>query len=434
MVILATGLALCGCHHHTSERVKSSVSEPGGADALDIALAPHSGTAPLDDQIRRSQEQVRASKKPEIAIEQLGWLFVAKARESFDPGFYKLAEQCALALEVRQPGSSEGLLLRGHCLHSQHRFGEAAALARRLVTQRGFAFDYGLLGDILVDIGRVDEAASAYQAMLDLKPDPQGYARAAHIRWLKGDLNGALEAMSMGADGGTARDCESAAWMHTQLARYLWQAGKDAEADRALGIALTARTTFPPALLLRGRMLLAATKNDEAVRLLRPAAQLNPLPEYQWALSEALRAAGGEAEARDVESEILSRGPGSDPRTCSLFLATRRVRLDLAERLARQELNDRQDILTHDALAWVLAAMGKLPEAETEMRLALAQGTQDVRLYFHAAVVATGAGNMDEASEWLSKALALKSQLLPTEAAQLQTASKLLASSPQPGH
>jgi len=268
--------------------------------------------------------------------------------------------------------------------------------------------------------------------MLDLKPDPQGYARAAHVRWLKGDLEGAMEVMAMAIGGGAARESESAAWMHTQLARYLWQAGKDTEASRALEVALGTRTNYPPAQLLRGRMLLAAARNNEGVQRLRQAAQLNPLPEYQWALSDALRAAGNENQARAVEAEILSRGPGSDPRTCALFLATRRERLDLAERLARQELNDRQDVFTHDALAWALAAKGNLDEALSHMRLALVQGTRDARLYFHAAIVAARVGSMDEAGEWLSKATVLKSQLLPSEAAQLRIAGDLLASSLQP--
>jgi len=154
------------------------------------------------------------------------------------------------------------------------------------------------------------------------------------------------------------------------------------------------------------------------------------LPEYQWVLSEALRAAHRENEARTVEAEILSRGPASDPRTCALFLATRRERLDLAERLARQELKERQDVFTHDALAWALAGRGNLEEARSEARLALAQGTQDARLYFHAAVIASRAGDFSDAGECLNKALAFKSQLLPGELAQLRIAESLLASSP----
>jgi len=427
VLAVGAGLALGGCRRVANN---PAALQPGATDPLAIALAPHSGNARLDDQIRRTQEQVRTAQNPEIALEQLGWLFVTKARQSFDAGFYKLAELCAQGLEARRPHSPEALLLRGHTLQSQHRFREAESLAQQLVAQRGLSFDYGLLGDILVDLGRADEAAHAYQAMLDLKPDPQGYARAAHIRWLKGDLEGSLEVMRMAAGAGSALDSESAAWMHTQLARYLWQAGKDAEASRALRIALGVQTNFPPALLLRGRMLLAAADNEEAIQLLTLAAQLNSLPEYQWVLSEALRAAHRENEARTVEAEILSRGPASDPRTCALFLATRRERLDLAERLARQELKERQDVFTHDALAWALAGRGNLEEARSEARLALAQGTQDARLYFHAAVIASRAGDFSDAGECLNKALAFKSQLLPGELAQLRIAESLLASSP----
>jgi tetratricopeptide (TPR) repeat protein len=430
MVALAAGVALCGCGRHSGTPTKPSAIRPSGADPLAIALAPHSGNGRLDGEIRHIQEQVRGASDPEISIEQLGWLFVAKARESFDPGFYKLAEQCALSLESRRSGSPEAMLLRGHALHSQHYFREAESLAQQLVTKRGLAFDYGLLGDILVDVGRVDEAAQAYQAMLDLRPDPQGYARAAHIRWLKGDLDGAVEIMRMAVGGASPSDPESAAWILSQLARYLWQAGKVVEADRALQSALSVQTNYPPALLLRGRMELTEAKSDDAIQLLREAAQLNPLPEYQWALSEALRAAHCEHEARAVEAEIISRGPSSDPRTCSLFLATQRERVELAERLARQELNERADVLTHDALAWALAATGNFSEARTHMNLALSQGTQDARLYFHAAVIAARAEKFDEAKDFLAKAFASQSQLLPSELAQLRSAEAMLPSSP----
>ncbi len=69
-----------------------------------------------------------------------------------------------------------------------HRFSEAEAIARRLVAVREFVLDYGLLGDVLMEQGRVAEAAGAYQKMIDLKPFYQSYTRAAHLRWLKGDL------------------------------------------------------------------------------------------------------------------------------------------------------------------------------------------------------------------------------------------------------
>ena len=102
-------------------------------------------------------------------------------------------------------------------------------------------------------------------------------------------------------------------------------------------------------------------------------------------LAEALRAAHREDEAGVVEMQIVSKGPVTDPRTCSLYLATRRTNSELALRLARRELAERADVFTHDALAWALAAAGKFDEAQSHLRLALAQGTQDARLAFHAA-------------------------------------------------
>ena len=49
---------------------------------------------------------------------------------------------------------------------------------------------------------------------------------------------------------------------------------------------------YAAALLARGRVLLAMKRTAEAVEALERAARLNPLPEYQWTLADALRASG----------------------------------------------------------------------------------------------------------------------------------------------
>src|SRR5438045_3793927 len=135
--------------------------------ARQIILAPQSGDGKVDREIARLQQAVRNARNPNLLIERLGWIFVTKARQSFDPGYYKLAEQCAVYLDSRQPGSCEALLLRGHVLHNLHRFKAAEPLARELATKRGLACDFGLLGDVLMEQGRLKEAAKAYKTMLD---------------------------------------------------------------------------------------------------------------------------------------------------------------------------------------------------------------------------------------------------------------------------
>ena len=307
------------------------------------------------------------------------------------------------------------MLLRGHVLHNQHQFKEAEPIARRLATQRGAPFDHGLLGDLLMEQGKLDEAARAYQAMIDLRPDLQSYARGAHLRWLKGDLSGAIELMQKASRAASPLDANSAAWVHTRLALLRLQAGAIDPAKLSCEAALHFQQEYPPALLARGRVLLAAGKSSDAVESLRRAAGLNPLPEYQWVLAEALRAAGRAAEATTVEGQLERTGAFTDPRTYALYLATKGKSPAQAVTLAEKELHERADVFTHDALAWSLAAAGRMPEARARMNLALAEGTQDARLFCHAASIAERSGDMAAARRWADQAAQHIHMLLPSE-------------------
>jgi hypothetical protein len=76
--------------------------------------------------------------------------------------------------------------------------------------------------------------------------------------------------------------------------------------------------------------------------------------------------------------------------------------------------------LTHDALAWTQLAAGDILAAEAEMNLALAEGTRDARLFFHAAAIASQAGHQAKAMNWQKEALTRAQMLLPSERKQLQ--------------
>jgi tetratricopeptide (TPR) repeat protein len=388
--------------------------------ARQIILAPQSGDGKVDREIARLQQEVRNAGNPNLLIERLGWTFVAKARQSFDPGYYKLAEQCAVYLDSRQPGSREALLLRGHVLVNLHRFKAAEPLARELATKRGLACDFGLLGDVFMEQGRLKEAAKAYQTMLDLKPSLHSYSRAAHLRWLKGDLTGAIEAMQLAVAASSPQDAESAAWVNTRLAFYQFQAGDNNEARRTADIALTYQHDYAPALLLRGRMKLSEGKSDDAAAQIQTATQLNPLPEYRWALADALREAGRESDALNIEQLLTQTGAADDPRTYALYLATRGQLPETAVQLIESELKERADVFTHDAAAWSLARAGRIDDALTHLLQALAEGTKDARLFFHAAVIHSKAGHKDEASRFFEQATRLRHLLLPSERQQLQ--------------
>jgi tetratricopeptide (TPR) repeat protein len=424
-VLLATST---GCQRAGSKQAETVAvqTQSLAPDPLRIVLAPLDGDTALYKQIARAQEQARAGSDSFAALEKLGWLFVAKARVSFDPGFYKLAEQCGLAMSSLRMHSPEALLLRGHALQNLHRFKEAEPLARELVARRGLAFDYGLLGDVLMEQGRLDEAVTVYQQMADIKPDLHAYTRAAHIRWLKGDLEGAIEMMQLAAQAASPRDAESAAWVYSRMALYQLQADDFAQSLRYNDAALQFESNYPPALLVRGKVFLAQGKNSDAVAALSIAEAANPLPEYQWVLAESLRAANREKEATQVEGLLRERGAAADPRTFALYLASSGGDAANALRLSTAELETRADVFTYDALAWSLAAAGRWSEASTNMQRALAEGTQDARLFFHAAIIASKTMQSSEAEKFVRQAAAIEQMLLPSERGQLRNCASLL--------
>ena len=416
LVLITAGVLLTGCNRSRNAEREAEAVAPSPCT---VALTPNRGGESIDLEISRLQAEARDSTDASRVMERLGWTFVQKARISYDPGYYKLAEACAACIESSKRDAPEALLLRGHVQNSLHRFKEAEAMARTLVASRGLPFDYGLLGDALMEQGALTEATGAYQTMIDMKPGPQSYSRAAHLRWLKGDLSGAIELMRMAANAGSPGDGDSAAWAYSRLANLELQAGATRKARQACEAALMFKPDFPPALLARARMLVAEAQYAEAIESLKRAAQLNPLPEYQWALADALRVAGNTEEASRVEDDLLRRGEAGDPRTFALYLATRRERPEQAVELARRELEARADVFTLDALAWSLAASGKNVEARSRMTEALAEGTADARLFFHAGMIAALNSQRNEARQWLNKASSIGQMLMPSEREQL---------------
>jgi len=398
------------CHHAPDQR-QSSLNH-----ACLVVAAVHTD----DADITKLQRDLREQRAPARATEQLGYRFVSAARLTNDAGFYKIAEEAAACLESIDPGDAAALLLRGHVLHQMHRFAEAEAIARRLVATREFVLDYGLLGDVLMEQGRLIDAAAAYQKMIDLKPFYQSYTRAAHLRWLKGDLAGAIALMETAVKAASPRDPESIAWAYTRLASYELQRGRLPDADRMIASALQYVPNYAAALLVRGRIQLAGDKRVDAVATLETAARLNPLPEYRWTLADALRQVNRVDEAKAVEAQLVREG-ADDPRTLALFLSTRRVDDEKAVDLARQELKNRGDVFTLDALAWSLARAGKVGEASALMTRALAEGTQDGRLFLHAAVIAAADGRPADAARWARKARTFRFTLLPSELGVLRT-------------
>jgi tetratricopeptide (TPR) repeat protein len=221
--------------------------------------------------------------------------------------------------------------------------------------------------------------------------------------------------MEAAVRAGSPLEPTNTAWTLSRLSLYYLQAGRAEDALRVADSAALALADYPPALLARGRALVALGHPDQAVDPLRQAERLNPLPEYQWWLADALRAGGNPDGAAKVEAELDRRGEASDPRTLSLFLATRGENSAEAVRLARAELANRADVFTEDALAWALASGGDYAGADSAMRAALSASTKDARLFLHAGEIAMKRGAADSAKAYFGEAARYAGTLTPSE-------------------
>jgi Flp pilus assembly protein TadD len=127
---------------------------------------------------------------------------------------------------------------------------------------------------------------------------------------------------------------------------------------------------------------------------------------------DAAAAAADRATIDVITTLAAAAGPVHD-RGLARILADTGRDPDRAVQLARAELAVRRDVYGYDALAWALVNAGDAGAADAAMRSALAEGTPDARLWYHAGVIAATLGRDDLARGYLSDALALGAALDP---------------------
>lgn len=318
---------------------------------------------------------------------EIGRLRVEEGHLTGDPGFYSMAEQAGLCALSRSPEQAEARRLLAHVAIQFHQFGEAEAQARRLVADPGAWRDHMLLGDALMEQGRLAEAAAAYQVAMDLRPGLELYDRAGWLRWLTGDLDGALELARLAAGAGSSMDPEPYAWALTRLG---WLKALRGEAAPEIGLALELLPDYPPARLARGRIRLhaGAPGADEDLR------QLAHTVEGARALAEL-----------DPRVDVGATC-AQDARGCAFWLAQTDPRRAL--QLAEQELLERQDAMTHIAHAWAAHRSGM--DATAEARDALATGILEPRALLLGGLILGDPARVEQA-------LAMGPGLLPSERA-----------------
>jgi tetratricopeptide (TPR) repeat protein len=352
--------------------------------------------SPAEARIAAAERALKATpNNADIHIE-LGLALTRRARETADGSYYDKAEAAvARALEL-SPDSFEALKVRAWALLGKHEVQRALELARTL--NRRAPDDllvYGLLTDAHAELGQYKEAEEACQWMLDLRPgNVPAFTRAAYLRELFGDIEGAIELMTAAYQRTSPSEREDRAWLLTQIGHLELTAGRTEAAERLLNEALILFPGYHYTLETLAKVKTAQKKYVEAANLFQRRYESAPHPENLHALADALvlagRASEAEAAYKEFEQSALRESAGWDNanRELVFYYAGRGKKPAEALRIARMERDRRQDVFTLDAYAWALHVNQRQQEARTEIERALGVGIKDPEVLARAAIIA----------------------------------------------
>ena len=358
---------------------------------------------------------VSAERGPDYAA--LGNTWLARARETGDPGFYARASRAFSAALRRDPASIDGLVGAGTLAGTRHHFAEQLRLgtaARRAAPQ--LARPLTVVSDAQIELGRYRAAARTIQRLVDLKPSLPAYARVSYYRELHGDLDGAVSAMRYAVSAGGS--AEGTAYVETLLGDLHLMRGRVGPARDAYRSALRDLPNFPQALtgLARidaagGRLHRAAARLRRSTNRLPLTTALTLLAEVETQLGHA-RAARADLTAARIQHRLLRRSRTLPDAEAVLFEANHGSPAR-AVALGRRVWRLAPSIRSADALGWALTRAGQPGAGLVWARRALRTGSLDPTFRLHAGVSALRSGRRGEARRYLTRAVRGAAALSP---------------------
>jgi tetratricopeptide (TPR) repeat protein len=367
------------------------------------AAAPSQSALPADTpaarRIAAAERATAANPRNPEAFNALALAFARRARETADPQYYARAERAIERSLQLSPDNFEALKVRAWVLLGQHQFADALDLARALNKRApDDLLVYGFLTDAYAELGRYREAEEACQWMLDLRPgNIPAFTRAAYLRELFGDIEGAIELMAAAYERSAPGETEDRAWMLAQLGHLAVIGGKLDDADRLLADSLKLFPDYHYALAALAKLRTVQGRHADAVVLLRRRYEIAPHPENLYDLARALARAGRQAEATRAfatfEAQALKESAGWDNANRELVYYYIDVahRPEEALRIAEREAARRQDVHTLAAHASALHASGRTAEAKQTIDRALAVGVKDPDILARAEAIVASA-------------------------------------------
>ena len=361
------------------------------APAIGMPGAPATSADGLRQRIAEMESRLRDHPDDPGSAILLADALLRQARAATDGRAANRAGEVLAGVLKENPGQYDALRLLGAVRLSRHQFRDALELGRRARDQRpGDAWNYGVIGDALLELGEYDQAFEAFNTMVSMRPSADAYARVSYARELQGDLPGALKIMRMAADATTAHDLEAKAWYTAHTGELYLRMGSLTEAEREYRRAAFLFADYPHAMVGLGKVRAARGDRDGALEMFLAQLERTPTLDLASRIGDIYAQRGEKDQAEryfQLAEDLAGPPPAQTEANLAVFLAERDRKLDEAVRIAEAVAATRHDIFTEDAVAWTLFKSGRVDEAFAASQRALRTGTQDERILAHAEAI-----------------------------------------------
>jgi tetratricopeptide (TPR) repeat protein len=404
------------------------INAPVSPPEAPLANAPDD-LARIDHNIAAWTKNLAANDHDFLSASNLGLLYEARARLSGDVADYGRAQAAAERSLGIVPGQLDVLAVHARLALATHDFAralsEASALDRKAPDQPAIL---AIMGDARLELGDVDGAANLYARVQALAPGPAVTARQARVTFLRGDPAGAVQqaAAAHAAANAAGSEGPGLSWYAYLAGTMQLGAGNPEVASAWFDKALAAWPQSFLALAGKARAAAALGNAEAAIEGYRAAIRVAPQPDALTALGDLLALRGDARAAQEQYDTVLAIAQlqGAEGlvfnRHLVLFYVNHGRDPGTALELADTELAERKDIYGYDAEAWALLANGRAADADAAMRKALALGTRDAMLLYHAGEIALAVGDAPRGRDLLEQALAIRGALDPLAASKAQ--------------
>jgi len=365
---------------------------------------------------------------------RLGLAYLQKFRETAKSNYYDDGIRC-LRQSLSYQRNFEALLGLAAGLSDRHFFKEALPYAEEALAAMPSDLEAaGALFDIRLALGKVAEAEEGLNAMLGAQAGFHALSRLAALREYRGDLVGAVEAMTKARDDAARTLSKSTlAWSDVRIGSLYVALCEAKQARAAFDRALALTPGYFFAIEHLAEWHAARGQWKEAERLLRQLSKLRPEPQYRLGLAEALRQQGKTRESKRETEKALrefqqsARDGAQDPfRPLALLLLERKETTAEGLRWAERDWEVRQDALAADTLAWAHHCNRDAQEALRLNEQALQSGSKNPALLLHSGLIRYRLGQEKEGRALLEQALTCPSAFGPHERTLAESARRVL--------